>query len=412
MSAHFLRLKSLSQKSTRSAGVDFVIPRVMAHNLREIAAKIGVSESDHIDPARTKDNIILEGHATSGEVDDAVKTLMKSARVRRWQKNTVIAIEVVISLPDDSEISPKEYFSGAVSWAKKFFNVPIVSAVIHLDEQAPHCHVIMIPIINGQLSGSKVTGNRDWVLSMHDDFHTNVAKKYGLARPSRQKRPSAAVRREAIDIAFNVLEANSGLEEHVIRALLKPHCNDPTQLFEDMGLELPKPKSKETFAGIMTKPCKPDTPKISKQSTNSIPIAIDNLKPIGNPTTIEPQNSTQKSKSYALLGITFAEPVISPSSPPPNPLNQAQPAPLPNNEPIPQTIQLTEPAPPEQDYIEHITRFSDNDQQASGWDYETGQFQEREQIQKFSNRQVAKNSVNLLLKNIRNRTGINRHLII
>ena len=388
------------------------MPRVMRHNLREIAAEIGVSESNHIDPARTKDNIILEGHATSGEVDDAVKTLMKSARVRRWQKNTVIAIEVVISLPDDSEISPKEYFSGAVSWAKKFFNVPIVSAVIHLDEQAPHCHVIMIPIINGQLSGSKVTGNRDWVLSMHDDFHTNVAKKYGLARPSRQKRPSAAVRREAIDIAFNVLEANSGLEEHVIRALLKPHCNDPTQLFEDMGLELPKPKSKETFAGIMTKPCKPDTPKISKQSTNSIPIAIDNLKPIGNPTTIEPQNSTQKSKSYALLGITFAEPVISPSSPPPNPLNQAQPAPLPNSEPIPQAVQLTEPAPPEQDYIEHETRFNENDQQASGWDCEAGQFQEREQIQKFSNRQVAKNSVNLLLKNISNRTGINRHLII
>lgn len=74
-----------------------------------------------------------------------------------------------------------------------------------------------------------------------------------------QKRPDAATRKRAIDSAFDVLEANSGLSTSVLLALLGPHMDDPTALLLALGLDMPTPTViKGEFAKMMTKPCKPE----------------------------------------------------------------------------------------------------------------------------------------------------------
>jgi len=51
-----------------------------------------------------------------------------------------------------------------------------------------------------------------------------------LTRQVAQKRLSSAPRQQAIDCAFDVLEANSGLSSAVLLVLLAPHAGDPEPL--------------------------------------------------------------------------------------------------------------------------------------------------------------------------------------
>ena len=393
MSAQFLSIQKL-----KSSGI---IQLAARHNLREIQAEYGINSDGRINHKRVALNIVLRGADTALGVAGEAQRLMTAAGLKPLRKDAVMGLEVLASLPPNSNIDEPDFFNDFVSWAEAYFKAPILSAIIHNDEEAPHCHILLLPLVDGRMVGSDLMGGRAQLKAMQADFYLKVGQRHGLASPTRQKRPSAAVCREAIEIAFNILEANSELQEHVIRALLKPHCNDPTQLFKDMGWKLPKSKPKKSFVEIMTKPCRPEKH-----------IGLENKNPIGFGAEQESENEPNKEQTLSCVGFQITEPVIPSSLPTPNPLNQAQPTPLQNNEPIHQPVKLIEPATPEQEYIELETRFSDNDQSSSNWDCETGQHRGCESIKKMTNRQVVKNSVDVLLESISNRKIINRHLLI
>lgn len=306
---HFLRIKGLSQKSTKSKSLSQIMLRVMGHNLREIVAEIGVREGSHINPAQVKNNIILNGRQTSGGVDADYKALMKDVVVSKWRKDTITAIELVFSLPVTSTINHHDYFTSSITWAKRFFTAPLVSAVIHLDEDAPHCHAILIPIVDGKLCGSQVMGNQNRVFAMQEDYHSTVGKPYGLARQVPQKRQSAAIRRDAVELAFNRLEPNSGIHRDILRVLVEAHLNNPVPLLKSMGLEMPTPKIKGTFVGIMTKPCKPE--KVERYN-KAKPIEVEASTPI----EVEVKTDLEKVQPLCSVEVRFSEPVISTDSEP------------------------------------------------------------------------------------------------
>lgn len=258
MHSHFLRVKGLSQKTTKSKTQDAVIHRVMGHNLREVIAEFGVRAGSHIDVTRIKNNIVLKGGHTSADVALEVNTLMKSVIVSKWRTDTIGAIELIFSLPSTAKINHRDYFSASVAWAESFFSVPVVSAVIHLDEDAPHCHVILVPIVNGKLCGSQVIGNKWRMAAMQEDYHSTVGKRYGLARPTPKKRYGAAIKQECIELAFEKLEPYSGLNDGLLLFFIEACMDNPEALMQKLGLEMPTPKPKTTFAAIMTKPTKPE----------------------------------------------------------------------------------------------------------------------------------------------------------
>lgn len=255
---HFLRIKGLSQKTTKSKSQDAVMRRVMGHNLREVIAEFGVRAGSHIDATRIKNNIVLKGGRTSTDVTSAVETLMKSVTVEKWRTDTISAIELIFSLPSTTKINHGDYFSASVAWAENFFSVPVVSAVIHLDEDAPHCHVILVPIVNGKLCGSQVIGNKWRMAAMQEDYHNSVGKQYGLARPAPKKRYGAAIKQECVELAFKKLEPYSGLNDGLLLFFIEACMDNPEALMQKLGLEMPTPKPKTTFAAIMTKPTKPE----------------------------------------------------------------------------------------------------------------------------------------------------------
>jgi hypothetical protein len=293
--AHFLRIKKLTGKN--------IIQAAAKHNCRELAAEIGLTADSHIDPKRIRHNIILRGADTAAGIAGAAQSLMDDAEVKPLRKDAVRALEIIFSLHAESTIAHRPYFEDATRWAENYFNVPAISSIIHLDEAAPHCHVILLPLIDGRMVGSDLMGGRSKIVAHQSDFHDKVGKCYGLARMTIRKRLNASIRREAVELAFHALEANSGLNSGIIRVLIEPHQVNPAPLLEALNLDMPKPEIKGTFAGIMTKKVKPDKPIGFEKQSNKKPIGFD----------IEPPENTEP---YVSVGFQLSDTVLLPESEP------------------------------------------------------------------------------------------------
>jgi len=230
-----------------------IIKVAAKHNLREIAAEIGCDS--HIDAARIPDNFDLRGPATADGVAQLAKSLMDNAGIAKLRKTAVMALELLFTLPATTSIDPCKYFEDATLWAETHFGVPVLSSVVHLDESAPHCHVLLLPLVNGKMNGSDLHGGKAKLSAMQASFHEKVASGYGFTRQVPQKRHSAAVRAAAMKLARERLQANSGLVDTVIEALLKPHAQNPEPLLAALNIAMPKPPARtKSFVEIMTRP--------------------------------------------------------------------------------------------------------------------------------------------------------------
>jgi hypothetical protein len=163
------------------------IIRVAAkHNLREITAEIGADS--HIDARRIRDNFRLRGPDTAAGVVLKAKALLDAAGVVKLRKNAVTALELMFTLPARTNIAVREYFEDATRWAERHFGVPVLSSIVHLDEGAPHCHVLMLPLVNGKMNGSDLHGGRSKLSNMQASFHEEVGATYGCVRQVPKKR--------------------------------------------------------------------------------------------------------------------------------------------------------------------------------------------------------------------------------
>ena len=240
-----------------------IITTAARHNLREIQAEMGADS--HIDPCRTSLNIILRGAALAVEVAMEATARMKAAKVeqfRKLRKDAVRGLEIIFSLPPSSGIAEQDFFADAVAWAEGFYELPILSAVIHNDEAAPHCHVILLPLFDGRMIGSEKMGYIGHLSAAQDDFYEKVGQRYGLGRQTPTKRYSRAARVKAAEVVVNDLRKNpKRLDDPAIRDAVRDALTEnPMPAMGALGFEMPQAKAPKpkTFAGIMTKPFKHD----------------------------------------------------------------------------------------------------------------------------------------------------------
>jgi len=249
----FVALKKLTGKD--------IIRIAAKHNLREIQAEIGADS--HIDHARIGMNKILAGAASSAAVAADAERLMHDAGVGNLRRDAVRGIEIVISLPTVSPIDYADFFSDSLDWVREFFAVPVLSAVVHLDEAATHCHVLLLPLVDGRMAGSDLVGNRMRLKVMQAGFYECVGQRHGLTRPKAPRRLNSGARHKCASMMFTALVDNPDLllRPDVEKLLLEAFGRNPEPLLVALGMALPTPtKPCKTFTEIMTKPCSLEGP--------------------------------------------------------------------------------------------------------------------------------------------------------
>lgn len=273
----YLRLKSLNTRTVRGVTSPKNIVRVAAmHNLREIQAELGASAASGINPARMHLNYQLRGPATADEVAGLAVALLDNAGVKALRRDACMALELVISLPAGTAIDHREYFGAAVAWADAFFSVPILSAAVHLDEAAPHLHVLLLPLVAGRMQGGALAGGPAKIRAMLADFQQQVAQRFGLKHQPRTKRLSKANRDAAGRVVLEALRARpERLTEPGMRdALIAALGSQAETLLPMLGLSMPAPKATaKSFVQIMTAPCKPERARRVAPNAKHIDVA-------------------------------------------------------------------------------------------------------------------------------------------
>jgi hypothetical protein len=278
-----LRVKSLNKKDYGGN----IIAVAARHNLdHEARAK------DYIDPSRTHLNVILRGAVRAADVAAEAIKLMEAAGIKKPRSNASLGIEALISLRPSSGIAEQQFFIDAVACLEAFFEIPILSAVIHNDEAAPHCHIIMLPLFNGRMIGNQLLGDAARIKAMQGDFHAKVASRYGLSLPKPAKRHSAAARARIADSVIDAMrKALKGIDEPTFWDAMRDSITEkPEPLMAYFGIEYAILKQPEkTFTSIMIKNCPERKHKTAIVVQNKNAIAVEPVcNPITSPEKVQP----------------------------------------------------------------------------------------------------------------------------
>lgn len=243
--AAFLRVKKLKQGG--------IIKLAARHNRREIQAELGADS--HIDPARTHLNQTLQGAATADDVALAAKALMRGAGIGKLRKDAVKCIEAVFSLPPDHAIDDTAYFTDCAAWAGVYFGgaANILSVDIHRDEGAPHCHVLILPLVNNRMDGSNLIGGKKKLHEMQMQFFNEVAIRYGLQKaPARLSGVSKEAAAKAVLQKLRDTD-DAALKSRVWATQRDAIERDPAPWVIALGLVIEKPrKALKSMAAIFT----------------------------------------------------------------------------------------------------------------------------------------------------------------
>lgn len=177
--AAFLRIKKLK-------GGGGIITVAARHNRRVIQSEMGATGS--INPTRSHLNETLKGPLTADGVGQLAKDLMRLAGVVKFRKDSVMGLEFVFSLPVDHQLDDRAYFGDCAGWVADQYGGAqnVLSVDIHRDEGAPHCHILLLPLLNRKLAGSDMVGGKQKLMATHKHFHEAVASRHGLQKaPAR-----------------------------------------------------------------------------------------------------------------------------------------------------------------------------------------------------------------------------------
>ena len=261
----FLRIAKLG-KDYRIKNDPNIVLKAAKHNLREILAEMKSDSLSHIDPSLSHLNFVLRGKKNSAGVIVEMNELLEAAGVLKSKKirsNTIRGVELVFSLPVNSSIDPRSCFADFVAWVESFYTgIPILSAVAHLDEGAPHVHVILLPIVGENLQGHFVMGNRNKIFSMRSSCYESIGKKYGLQLTKRESLNNQDSMLSAKKCYETICSRPSLLRDREVnRELIKLLSKSPESVARAIRQATFKLEAKlkgKTFVGIMTKRCKPE----------------------------------------------------------------------------------------------------------------------------------------------------------
>ena len=213
-------------------------PRILdaaaKHNLRVITGA-------HIDEALSIRNRILHGPDTPREITGLAHERMLAAGInpKTMRSNGTRMAEIIVGLPSSSPVDSDAYFRATLAWVvNQFGSEAVLSAVVHLDESHPHCHVLMLPMRHGVWKASRVIGLRSDLAKLQDDFFRTVASRFGVRRA-----PKKLKAKEMEAGAQAVLDELKRRDAPELRGPLWPRTRDdikrnPRPYAELLGIEI------------------------------------------------------------------------------------------------------------------------------------------------------------------------------
>jgi len=284
------------------------LQQAVRHNRRQIQAELGAH--GHIDPARTYLNEAIAGPADPDEVVPLAKARMAAAGVGKLRRDHCQAVELVYSLSPDTTVNVGAFFRRCVIWVGEQFGADnILTADIHHDQSAPHCHVLVLPLICGRMVGSSLI-TRPATAKLHTSF-APVAKEFGMKPP-----PSKLSGSSRATGALMVLARLESTQDAILRSVLWDVIRDgikadPATYMAALGIsrEVVKPKAvQKTMAQIFTSPGR--GPKVEKSKPIGFADATPKRRSLCPVVIAPPELLVSANEAPTAGGFGDAEPMV------------------------------------------------------------------------------------------------------
>ena len=213
---------------------------VAAHNTRSIAAELRGGPGARIDPARVHLNRVIAGPETAEEIVASHARILEMFSAQPKRRDQITLIEVVAD-PGQQLEKPMAFFEAAKDWLVCWYDCPLLHAVVHFDEAAPHAHYLFIPIRDGRLQGDAVMGKRPDMARMQREFHAAVCKRFDIHSPA--KLGATERKRVALQIVDTILRQGARLsadQKHQLGKALQTAPDFPS-LATAFGVEITTP---------------------------------------------------------------------------------------------------------------------------------------------------------------------------
>ena len=176
----------------------------------------------------------------------------QSTGIEKLRKDVVYAVEYIFSLPPDTNVNLHAYFNASLEWVASYTGCPILSAVTHLDEGAPHMHVLALPLLGDKMRGSSVVGYKSTLSALKQCHYEKVARGFGVARPvSWTKNQKRYIAEEAYRVMLVQPEVLAKAD--VRYALTQAMVKDPSGVQVALSINPPEiTKKMKTMAQIFT----------------------------------------------------------------------------------------------------------------------------------------------------------------
>lgn len=173
--------KALNTKSvSRAKAPDEVLSVCLAHNLRQ-----GNEKHRHrspIDPARTALNQVIHGPACLVAAEGKAASTLAELGAAPRRADSIMGLELVLQPPDGADTPA--FWSACMAWVTGRYE-HVLSAVVHLDQERPHMHVLVLAVANGRLDGNYLTAGKNRFTRQRLDFLAFIRDTLGL-RPDRK----------------------------------------------------------------------------------------------------------------------------------------------------------------------------------------------------------------------------------
>ncbi|WP_423456092.1 plasmid recombination protein [Ottowia sp. VDI28] len=200
------------------------------HNLREFMPP---EHDQSIEADRTHLNEILEGpNQASMLVEKADQLKQACHNAHKFKRRDYCqAIEVLISVPARSQIDFRSYFTTSLEWIRRTMSLPVLLAVVHMDEEHPHMHVLLSPARDALYEGCRPIDKLGLNRLIHA-FSKDVAVPYGF-RHLEPKMPARTRRESAERVLSSLLQLDLPSRHEWIWPMIDEHVHrDPLPLME------------------------------------------------------------------------------------------------------------------------------------------------------------------------------------
>ena len=156
------------------------------HNFRKVTV-------DNVNPERTKDNRQLVGDNDISYVKVFKDAINESPYYNNHEvaKNAVLGYEVMLTVSREMvcKVDLDKWCEANVEWLKKEFGeANVKNAVLHLDEETPHIHALVVPLNEkGRLSAKQFINGKMGLQKLQDRYAERMAE-FGLQRGIRKTR--------------------------------------------------------------------------------------------------------------------------------------------------------------------------------------------------------------------------------